>query len=110
MLRSSRGAGFWQNSGKSLLVLRPQPVHDEGEGPRRRIAPCGGVAALAGRLAERRRPRQRQHIEIELAGLVLAPILGGARSQRRTKQWRPTPPERQYRTIDAPDHCCSPLR
>ena len=61
---------------KAALVLRPQPVHDEGIGPaaalllRRRSG-----ARSPRRLAVRRRPGQRQHVEVELAGLVLATVL-----------------------------------
>ncbi len=84
ILRSSRGAGTWQNSGKALLVLRPQPVHDEGIGPRRALL-LRRRPALARRLAKRRRPGQREHVEIELAGLVLAPVLrrGAAKGERQ---------------------------
>jgi hypothetical protein len=59
---------------EALLVLRPQPVHDEGVRPRAALL-LRRRAALAGGLAERRRPRERQHVEVELSGLILAPIL-----------------------------------
>ena len=59
---------------EAVLVLRPQPVHHKRVGPRPALL-LRGRSALAGRLAERRRPGQRQHIEVELAGFVLAPIL-----------------------------------
>jgi hypothetical protein len=61
---------------EAFFVLRPQAVHDEGVGPRRALL-LRRRAALARRLAERWRPGQRQHIEIELTGLVLAPVLRG---------------------------------
>ena len=54
-----------------------------GRAPRRKTAGrrtgllrAPAVAALGRRLAERRRPRQRQHVEIELAGRVLPAVLG----------------------------------
>src|SRR5262249_61962008 len=56
------------------LVLRPQPVHDEGIGPRAALL-LRRRAALAGGFAERRRPGERQHVEVELPGLILAAIL-----------------------------------
>ncbi len=54
---------------EAAFVLRPQPMHDEGVGPAAALL-VRLAAALFGVLAERRRPRQRQHIEIELARLV----------------------------------------
>src|SRR3984893_19049146 len=53
------------------LVLRPQPVHDEGIGPRPALL-LRRRAAFAGGFAERRRPGERQHVEGELSGLILA--------------------------------------
>ncbi len=54
------------------------------------VSPAGeevrGTGTLEGRIAERWRPGQREHVEVEFAGLVLAPILGGRRAgceQRR---------------------------
>src|SRR4029078_10656723 len=54
---------------ETALVLRPQPMHDEGVGPAAALL-ARLPAALLGFLAERWRPRQRQHIEIEFARLV----------------------------------------
>src|SRR4051812_20090856 len=61
---------------EAFLVLRPEPVDDEGIGP---------LPALLVRLAVRItllrgltvgwRPRQREHVEVELAGLILPGIL-----------------------------------
>ena len=62
---------------KSPLVLRPQPMNDKRIRPltalrsRRRTVRC----ALGGLLAKRRRPRQRQHIEIKAPDRILAAVL-----------------------------------
>ena len=53
-----------------------------------RIGPVAALlvrlaAALLGLLAERRRPRQRQHIEIEFAGLVALSLFLGKRGAQR---------------------------
>src|SRR6476646_900300 len=59
---------------EAVLVLRPQPMHHERVGPRPALL-LGRRSTLARPLAERRRPGQRQYIEVELAGFVLAAIL-----------------------------------
>src|SRR5437660_187859 len=60
--------------GESALVLRPQAVHHERIGPRPALL-LRWCAAFAGGFAERRGPRKREHVEVELTGVVLAPIL-----------------------------------
>src|SRR5262249_39420579 len=59
---------------ETLLVLRPQPVHHERVGPHAALL-LRRRATLAGGLAERRRPGERQQVEVELSGLILAAIL-----------------------------------
>ena len=69
-------------------------MHDKGERPTRALGlnAAAGIAALARRLAERRRPRQRQNVEIEFARRVLALVLrrrgasrhGGQRKAEKT--------------------------
>src|SRR6266576_3147248 len=49
-------------------------MHDEGKWPLSALL-LRGRSTLARRVAERRRPGQRQHIEIELPGPVLPEIL-----------------------------------
>src|SRR3954463_14771471 len=59
---------------KALFVLWPQPMHHERIGP---LAALLAWRALARLLAIGRRPRQREYIEVELAGLVLPRVLSG---------------------------------
>ena len=84
MARSSRGAGTWQKDGKPCSYCGHSPVHHEGKRPPGALLvgrPAGGallsalLSAFLRRLAIGRRPRQRQHIEIEAAGLVLLAVL-----------------------------------
>jgi hypothetical protein len=60
-----------------LLVLRPQAMHHEGIRPGDTALRIGRPVdgTLAGLLAKTWRPGQREHVEIELAGRVLAPVL-----------------------------------
>ena len=73
-------------------------MHDEGKWPLPALL-LRGRSTLSRRVAERRRPGQRQHIEIELAGLVLAPVLLGGRTADHEHQGeggeRGTPPQDQ---------------
>ena len=80
MLRSSRGAGTWQNSGSHARIAA-MPVHDKGIGARPALL-LRRRPTLASGVAERRRPGQRQNIEIELSGPVLAIILGSSQRDR----------------------------
>ena len=75
MLRSSRGAGTWQNSGKprSYCGHRPCTTNENGRAPHCSL--WARVPRSPPSLAERRRPGQRQHIEVELSGLVLPAVL-----------------------------------
>ena len=94
---------------KAVLVLRPQPVHHEGIGPRPALL-LRRRATLAGRFAERRRPGQRQDIEVELTGLVLAPVRSGGVSGSLPPATRRKPPMQRRpaaripatRTMNAP--------
>jgi hypothetical protein len=66
---------------KSRFVLRPQAVNHERNGARpafrrRRLI----RRPLEGRIAKGWGPGEREHVEVEFAGLVLAPILGGRRA------------------------------
>src|ERR1700749_4298117 len=63
---------------EAALVLRPQPVHHEGIGPRRRALLAAIAAALFAVLAERRRPGERQYVEVEFSWLLAASIPGPA--------------------------------
>ena len=84
---------------KTALILRPQPVHPEGERPppvALGLLVAARRAALGGLRAIRRRPRQRQHVEIESTRRVLPAVLriGGAacaRDDRRCQQQRFSP-------------------
>ena len=64
---------------KAALILRPETVHHERIGPLAGALLQVGAAAIAFArgFAERRRPRQGEHIEIELARLVarIAPVV-----------------------------------
>ena len=80
MLRSSQAIPV-AIFGKAVLILRPQPVDHE----RKRPAAALGLERpplprSCRRLAERGRPRQRQHVKIEFAGGVLPAILRRGRS------------------------------
>ncbi len=73
--------------GKAALILRPQAVDHEGIGPSALdLLRAPAIAALGRRLAERGRPRQRQHVKIELARGVLPAVLGGRHPERRRPQ------------------------
>src|SRR6185437_5580477 len=70
--------------GKAALILRPQPMHHEGKWPPAALGlRTPAIAALLRLLAERRRPRQRQHVIVEIAGRILPSVLRRRRSQRR---------------------------
>src|SRR5260221_12308559 len=58
------------------VVLRPEPMHHERKRPAGTLLVWGpvGSAVLRG-LAIRRRPRQRQNIEVELARFTLTTVL-----------------------------------
>src|SRR6516162_4474879 len=83
------------------LVLRPQPVHDEGIGPRAALL-LRRRASLAGGFAERRRPREREDVEVELSGLILAAIL--RRRDIGDSNREPHRHRGQRHATDAPDH------
>ena len=93
--------------GIAALILRPQPMHHEGIGTAAalRLGAAPVVAAFARRLAEGRRPGQRQHVEIESARRVLAMILRGCvracQQQRgRDESERSQPPAQTSPTSD----------
>ena len=82
MLRSSRGEGRWQYSGKprSYCGHRPCTTKENGR-PLHWAWERAAVAALRRRLAEGGRPRQRQHVEVELAGGILPLVLRRCRTR-----------------------------
>jgi hypothetical protein len=92
---------------KALLVLRPQAVYDERVGARAALL-LRRRAALARRLAKRRRPGQRQHIEIELAGLVLAAILRRSSDAEIRGHGGEQCRDKRHAT-DHPHHWCPPI-
>src|SRR5438094_314483 len=77
-------------------------MHDKGKRPLaalqlRRLAP------LARRFAVGRRPGQREHVEVERSGLVLAPVLRRRRAGRKDDR-----EDRKRRTRKQLDHGTPP--
>ena len=99
MLRSSRGEGRWQYSGKPRSYCGHSPWTTKENGrPPHWACERPLVAALGGLLAEGGRPGQRQHVEIELAGGILPAVL----RRRPARPWRTAREQRAQNEIKRP--------
>src|SRR5262249_18421796 len=93
---------------KPAFVLRPQAVHNEGKRPRSalRVSRRTGRITFGAVGAERRRPRQYEHVIIELSGFALPAILSNRRPGHAEQ--RAADRAAKGKTHEREPHDCSP--